>query len=662
MSASGATIGRMAALPARLSGDQIVALMFTDIEGSTRLAQRLGPAWPEALQRHRATARAAFARHAGREVGTEGDSFFVVFQDPLEAVEAAVELQVDLESAESAAGERVRTRIGVHVGPVSEKDGAFHGVEVHRAARIAAGGHGGQVLLSEAARTLIGDRLPPAFAIRDLGRYRLKDFDVAQTIFELSAPGMAPDFPRLRLGALALTNLPSPRTSFVGRAREIAELRDLLATQHLVTLVGVGGTGKTRLMLEVSADILTSQPDGIWLVELAAITDGGLVADEVSRVLGVQEEPGRASIETVAGYLRSKSLVLLLDNCEHLIRAAADLVDHLLTACPGLVVLASSREALGVSGEAVFQVLSLPFPAQIHDADGQGLDATSGLDAVATSDAARLFVERARAVVPSFSITPSNAAAVAEICHRLDGIPLAIELAAARMNLMSVEEIAAGLDHQFRLLTGGHRTSLPRQQTLQASIDWSWHLLPGEDQRFLAQLSVFAGGWTLVAAAAVTNGGIDGAGLSPPPEGSEARFRTLDALSRLADRSLVHVEHSDVTRFAMLETIRQYARDRLIEAGGSADLRDRHLDFFLALAVDAESRLRGPEMIAATEQIDVEADNVRAALEWAFESIYREGVPLVRGTGELLEIPRIRSRGDGPPETGRRPRRGPARQ
>jgi predicted ATPase len=400
----------------------------------------------------------------------------------------------------------------------------------------------------------------------------------------------------------------------------MAQLRDLLAPQRLVTLVGVGGTGKTRLMLEVGADVLASQRDGVWLVELAALSDGGLVADEVARVLGVQEEPGRPSIETVTDYLRSKSLVLLLDNCEHLISAAADLVDRLLKACPGLMVMASSREALGIPGEAVFQVLSLPFPVPTPKADEHGQEVTTGLDEVASSDAVRLFVERARAVVPSFSITASNAAAVAEICHRLDGIPLAIELAAARMNLMSVEEIVAGLDHRFRLLTGGYRTSVPRQQTLQASIDWSWHLLPDEDRRFLAQLSVFAGGWTLDAATAVTNGGVFGAGPSLPAEASEARFRTLDALSRLADRSLIHVEHSDVTRFAMLETIRQYARDRLVEADESTLLRDRHLAFFLAVAVDAESRLRGRDMKSALERIDVEIDNLRAALEWAFDA------------------------------------------
>ena len=613
----------MVAATARAPGDQIVALLFTDIEGSTRLARRLGPAWEETLERHRAIARAAFAHHGAGEVATEGDSFFVVFQDPLDAVQAAVELQVNLDLVEWPAGARVRIRIGIHTGAVTASDGEYHGVEVHRAARIAAGGHGGQVLLSEAALSLIGDRLPSEFTVRDLGRYRLKDFDVPQTIFQLNAPGIAADFPRLRLRPLPLTNLPSHRTSFVGRVREIAELRELLTKYRLVTLVGVGGTGKTRLMLETSIDVLETQPDGIWLVELSAINAEGLVADEIARVLGVQEQPGRRSIETVGDFLRSKSLLLLLDNCEHLITTAADLVDRLLSACPGLVVMASSREALAIPGEAVFQVLSLPFPAAVASPDEHERGDPGWLDEITKSDAVRLFIERATAVLPSFSLDSSNARAVVEICHRLDGIPLALELAAARMKVLSAEEIAAGLHDRFRLLTGGNRTSLPRQQTLQALIVWSWQLLSDDDRRFLARLSVFAGGWTLEAAESVTNLGVGDVSFGPAsdlPEDPEARYRTLDSLSRLVDRSLIGVEHSDATRFGVLETIRQYARDRLIEAGESSVLRDRHLDFFLAVAVDAESRLRGPDMVPALQRLDTEIENLRAALEWSFES------------------------------------------
>jgi predicted ATPase/class 3 adenylate cyclase len=613
----------MVAGTAETSGDRIVGLLFSDIEGSTRLAQRLGAAWLGALEQHRSLARAAFANHHGHEVATEGDSFFVVFGDPLNAVEAAAELQSSLEGGEWPAGGQIRVRIGIHAGPVTARDDGYVGVEVHRAARIAAGGHGRQVLLSEAARAIVGDRLPTTFALRELGRYRLKDFDVPQTVFQLDAPGITRDFPPLRLAALALTNLPPRRTSFVGRAREVAELRQLLTTDRLVTLVGVGGTGKTRLMLEVGAELLDRHRDGVWLVELAAVKDGGLVADEIARTLGVQAEPGRTAADTVTAFLRSKSFLLLVDNCEHLLNASADLVDHLQSTCAGLMVMASSREALGIPGEVVFQVPSLAFPAAVPAPDEHEQGEPGWLDGIMASEAVRLFSERARAVLPSFSVTSANASAVAEICRRLDGIPLAIELAAARMNVLSAEEIAAGLNDRFRLLTGGRRTALPRQQTLQALIDWSWQLLSGADRAFLARLSVFAGGWTLAASTAVADlGGREAnAAWTHDRDGDrDAPFRTLDTLSRLVDRSLIHVERERAPRFGMLETIRQYARDRLVEAGGAGTIRDLHLDFFLALALDAAPRLRGPDMLSALERLDPEIDNLRAALEWSFET------------------------------------------
>ena len=577
----------------------------------------------EALDRHRSIARAAFAGHGGREIGTEGDSFFVVFHDPLEAVEAAAELRAGLDQAEWPAGGRIQVRIGIHAGPVTAHGDGYVGPEVHRAARIAAGGHGGQVLVSESARAMIADRLPSAYALRDLGRYRLKDFDVAQTIFQLDAAGAAKDFPPVRLAAFALTNLPGQRTSFVGRAREMAELRRLVTANRLVTLVGVGGTGKTRLMLQLGQDLGDRHPDGVWLVELAALTDPQLVANEVARILGAPEAPGRPPTDIVIAFLGSKSFLLFLDNCEHLITAAADLVDRLLTSCPNLVIMASSREALGIPGEAVFQVPSLGIPPADPGLD-VGQEAASGwLEEITSSEAVRLFIDRALVVRPSFSVTAANAVAIAEICRRLDGIPLAIELAAARVNVMSAAEIRSGLDDRFRLLTGGKRTALPRQQTLQALIDWSWQLLSDDDRRFLARLAVFSGGWTLAAAAVVTTNDDRGATRDGPPDGVQdqaALMPTLDSMSRLVERSLVQVEHGDETRYAMLETIRQYARDRLFEMGDADAVRDRHLDVFLALAVDAAALLRGPDMLSALGRLDVDIDNVRAALEWSFGS------------------------------------------
>lgn len=615
---------------------RIAGLLFSDIEGSTRLAQRLGIAWAEALERHRSIARVAFAHHGGREIGTEGDSFFVVFSDPLEAVEAAAELQAGLDHAEWQAGDPIRVRIGIHAGPVTAHGSGYVGPEVHRAARIAAGGHGGQVLVSESARAMIGDRLPPGLALRELGRYRLKDFDAAQTIFQLDFAGAAPDFPPVRLAAVALTNLPAQRTSFVGRVRETAELRELVGAHRLVTLVGVGGTGKTRLMLELGQDLGDRNPDGIWLVELAALTEPQLVASEVARILGAPEAPGRTPTDAAIAFLGSKSLLLLLDNCEHLIRAVADLVDRLLTSCPNLVVMASSREALGIPGEAVFQVPSLAIPPGDPAPDAGQRTASGWLDEIIASEAVRLFIDRATVVRPSFSVTSANVVAVVEICRRLDGIPLAIELAAARVNVMSAAEIRSGLDDRFRLLTGGKRTALPRQQTLQALIDWSWQLLSEDDRHFLARLSVFSGGWTLGAAAVVTKSGDRGTNSDGPSDGGQDRGAVVpivDPMSRLVERSLVQVEHGDPTRYSMLETIRQYARDRLIESGDAGDVRDRHLDFFLALTVDAAALLRGPEMLSALDRLDLEIDNVRAALEWSFGSHLEKALRLSHALG-----------------------------
>ena len=381
---------------------------------------------------------------------------------------------------------------------------------------------------------------------------------------------------------------------------------------RLVTLIGVGGTGKTRLMRQVAADLLGRRADGVWLVELAPVASPDLIVREVGRALGVPDEAGQPILDTLVDFLRSKSLVLLLDNCEHVIGAAADLVVALLTSCPKVAVLATSREALGVDGERVFQVPSLALPDPIGADDEHEERREAWSQDLAAIDAVRLFVDRASAVQSSFSLTPSNAAAIVEICRRLDGIPLAIELAAARITHLSPGEIALGLGDRFRLLTGGRRSAVPRQQTLQALIDWSWDLLSETDRSLLRRLSVFAGGCTLEAAAAVTT--------RDETADQGALPDTRDGLGRLVDRSLVVAERGDATRYRLLETIRQYAGDQLTAAGEVTATRDRHLAFFLDLALQAERGLRGPEMVAWLRRIDPEADNLRAALEWSFDA------------------------------------------
>ena len=595
-----------------------VAFLFTDIEGSTHLARSLPDDYESLLERHRLILREAFTRHAGFEVGTEGDSFFVAFGSPLNALRAAAEGQRALTAAEWPSGADLRVRMGLHLGEATRREGDYVGLEVHRAARVAAAGHGGQVLVSQAMAAVLGDRLPEELALRELGEFRLKDFDAPAHLYQLIGPGLRAEFPGLRSVGAELTNLPSQLTSFVGRERELAQLGALAEVHRLVTLIGTGGTGKTRLMLQLAAELLGRRGDGVWLVELAPVASPDLIVGEVARALGVRDEPGRAVLDTLVDFLRSKSLVLLLDNCEHVIGAAADLVDRLLASSPSLAVLASSREALGVAGETVFQVPSLVVPGPIGEGEGHDEPAAGWFEETAATDAVRLFVDRASAVLSSFSLTPANAPAVVEICRRLDGIPLAIELAAARVTHLSAQEIARGLGDRFRLLTGGRRSAVPRQQTLQALIDWSWDLLTETDRRLLGRLSVFAGGCTLEAAAAVTrlHGGDGGAG----DDEANALLDTLDGLGRLVDRSLVVADQSGATRYRLLETIRQYAGDRLAGAGEVSSMRGRHLAFFLDLAVQARLALRGPEMVTWLGRLDSESDNLRTALEWSFEA------------------------------------------
>jgi non-specific serine/threonine protein kinase len=397
-------------------------------------------------------------------------------------------------------------------------------------------------------------------------------------------------------------NLPRQLTSFIGREREIAEVKRLLSTIYLLTLTGSGGCGKTRLALQVAADLVEEYSNGVWLVELASLSDPSLVPQAVARALDVSEQPGRPLTETLSDFLRPKSLLLMLDNCEHLIEACARLSEDLLHACPNLKILATSREALGIAGETPWRVpsLSLPDPQRLKSIEASVLT---------QYEAVRLFIDRAATVLPSFTVTNKNASVVAQICCRLDGIPLAIELGAARVKVLSVEQIADRLDDRFRLLTGGSRTAIPRHQTLLATIDWSYDLLSEAERALLRRLSVFAGGWTLPAAEAVCVGeGIEG-------------HEILDLLTRLVDKSMVMVvEHSGEARYRLLETIRQYGRDKLLEAGEESVLGKKHLEWFLALTEEAEPKLNGPDQVLWLERLEPEHDNLRAALGWSLRS------------------------------------------
>ena len=560
-------------------------------------------------------------RSGGTVVKTTGDGMLAVFERPEAALLAAVDAQHALAQHTWPVSEPLRVRMAVHSGSAEMRDGDFFGPALNRAARMLALGHGRQVLVSGSTASLVADDLPPATELIDRGEHALRDLARREHVYQLVAPGLARDFPPLRSSLRPQSNLPEQATSFVGRERELADVARLLGASRVVALVGVGGTGKTRLALQAAADRLDRHPDGAWLVELAPLTDPGLVEQAVARALRVQELPGQPLVDTLVDFLRGKELLLLLDNCEHLIAAAADLAERMLTSCPRLQLLATSREPLGLAGEAVYAVpsLGLPDPPDRLEGDAEG----GALATIARAEAVRLFVERAAATLPSFTLDVANADAVVEICRRLDGIPLALELAAARINVLSAAEIAQGLGDRFRLLTGGRRTAVPRQRTLQAMIDWSWDLLVEEDRRLLRRLSVFAGGWTLEAAAEVTADRQASQAAQRAPghgAGDGGRLETLDELGRLVDRSLVVVEHEATTRYRMLETIRQYAGDQLNASGETVALRDRHLAYFRRLALQAGRELEGPDMVTWLGRLDAEVDNIRTALDWAFET------------------------------------------
>jgi predicted ATPase/class 3 adenylate cyclase len=578
-----------------------VTFLFTDIEGSTTLLQRLGDRrYAEVLAEHQRLLRATFAEGNGQEVDTQGDAFLVAFSRARDAVATAVVAQQSLMKHTWPDGASLRVRMGLHTGEPLSESGSYVGLDVHRAARIGTAGHGGQILLSQAVGVLAVPDLPPGVSLRDLGSHRLKDLREPEHLFQVVHPDLATDFPPLKSLDVLLNNLPRQLTSFVGRGQEMAEVKRLLGAARLVTLTGSGGAGKTRLALQAAADVVEGYPDGVWLAECAPIADPVLVPKTVASALNVPEQPGREMIETLVAALRPKALLLVLDNCEHLLAACANLAAALLRACPGVRILATSREGLDVPGEILWRVPSLSVPEDIRHLPPSG--------ELVLYDAVRLFVDRAAATAPGFTVTTENAPAVVQVCQHLDGIPLAIELAAARVKVLAVEQIAVRLDDRFRFLIGGGRIVLPRHQTLRAAIDWSYHLLSETERVLLRRLSVFARGWTLEAVESVCAGE------------SVETTAILDLLTSLVDKSLVLAEtQRGDARYRLLETVRQYARDRLREAGEEAEVRTRHRAWCLTLAEQADAELRGPRQRIWLDRLEVEHDNLRSALAWSAE-------------------------------------------
>lgn len=572
-----------------------VTFLFTDIEGSTKLWERYPEAMKTALARHDSLLRQAVKSSSGQVIKSTGDGIYAVFEAASDGAAAGLRAQqaLDAEAWDELKPSRVKVRMGLHTGEAERREGDYFGGTLNRAARLMSAAHGGQILVSNAAAELLHDQLPLDANLRDLGEHRLKDLVRPEHVFQLMHPAIAGEFPPIMSVDSFPNNLPVQLTSFVGRERELGNAKQKLATARLLTLIGPGGTGKTRLALQLAADLVGTYPDGVWFIKLAPLTEPDLIPETIAAVFGVRQQMGIPLVDTLLDYLRAKETLLILDNCEHLVEACAKLTDGWLHASPNMRIVATSREALSIRGETIYGVPSLSVPAA----------AEVTAESLTHFEAVQLFLDRAVAASPRFALTDKNAAYVAQICRRLDGIPLALELAAARVNVLAPEQIASRLDDRFKLLTSGGRTTVPRQQTLRAAIDWSYEILGEAERALLRRLSVFAGGWTLEAAEAI----------SPDLD-------VLDLLTQLVNKSLVIMEAEETgTRYRMLETIRQYGRDKVMEAGEWEDLRRRHLAYFLEFGELGWTKMFNSEVYEWLPRLRADYDNFRSALEWGFE-------------------------------------------
>ncbi len=584
-----------------------VTFLFTDVEGSSRLWEQYPEAMQPALAEHDARLKSAVVANGGHVVKMRGDGLHAVFSSVTEAVKAAVAGQRALLSAswDQTIGQ-LSVRMGIHTGTAELRDGDYYGPAVNQAARVQEAGHGGQVLLSEAAAGLVRDELDETISLLNLGVHRVKDIPRPEHIFQVLADDLRREFPPLRSAIRVGSTFPAQMTTFIGREREMNQAQRMLAQARLVTLIGPGGTGKTRLALQVADKIRANYKDGVWLVELASLTEPASILPAVAGVFSLQTLSRQSYESVVEDFLHNKELLLILDNCEHLIEACAELATGFLDNAHGLQILASSRESLGVMGEIVLRVppLSLPEAPDI------------GAKALQSSEAVQLLVQRAIAAQPNFQLTDENAQAIAQICRRLDGIPLALELAAARFRLFTPQQVAERLTDRFKLLTGGGRTAVPRQQTLQALIDWSYDLLSSEEQTLFRRLSVFAGGWSYEAAEAI---------------GEDLDVLTL--MDHLVSKSLVQVEAEGSTaRYRYLETIRHYARQRLFAAGEGEETRDRHLAHYTELAEEIEKALGGPGSEELTTRVLLESDNFSQAIDWGLGRDDEAVINILAGT------------------------------
>jgi predicted ATPase/class 3 adenylate cyclase len=586
-----------------LTTRQNFTFLFTDIERSSELWETHPQAMGRALAQHDTLLRDVFEEHGGHIFKTVGDAFCVAYPNTRDSVNAAIATQRALAAAAWEETGPLRVRIAVHQGEAEQRDNDYFGPTLNRVARVLSVGHGGQTLLTHVAADSVRETLPSEVSLRDLGERRLKDLRQPERIFQIVVHDLPDNFPPLRSLEVLPNNLPAQVTSFIGRDREMAEIKRLFPTTRLLTLTGPGGTGKTRLSVQIAADLLDQFPHGVWLVELSTVSDPALIPEAMINAIGIREVLDREPLTTLVEALRTRQLLLVLDNCEHLIADCARIASTLLRSCPQVKVIASSREALNVEGETIWALAPLTMPD--FRRDEPLLDA----DQIAQLEAVQLFVERATAVRPDFRLTSENAALIARICWRLDGLPLAIELAAARVKLLPLAQILERLDDRFRLLTGGSRSALPRQQTLGALIDWSYDLLSDPERILLRRLSVFVAGRTLEMAEAVC--AVDGLD----------RRDIFDLLCSLADKSLLVVETAPngETRYTMLESIWDYADDKLMQHGEGPLFSRRHLDFFVTFAETAEPHLFGADQKQWLDRLALEQPNLNRALRTSLD-------------------------------------------
>jgi predicted ATPase/class 3 adenylate cyclase len=618
-----------------------VTFLFTDLEGSTRLWDQEPEVMRLALARHDEIVRRAVSAHSGHVVKGRGDGVHAVFAIADAAVRAAIDCELAMDAEAWTLSEPLQARIGIHTGAAELRDGDYFGSAVNRAARLEAIAHGGQILCSQATTDLARDMEAEGVAFVDLGEHRLRDLSRAERVFQVRAPGLQSGFAPLASVDTFPGNLPVQLTSFIGRESEIASLVETLDTNRFVTLIGAAGCGKTRLALQVGAETIGQFPDGVWLVELAALSDPALLLNAVAASLGIGDPTGggagfgggsqlgvaRPLEVVVLEHLRFRNTLVILDNCEHMLGTCAHLVDHVLHECLAVRILATSREPLGVAGEATRRVPSLSVPDPARPPPPERL---------VDYEAVRLFLDRATLRVGGLRMTANDAPAIAQICCRLDGIPLAIELAAARVKVLSPQDIAARLDDQFQLLTGGSRTALKRHQTLRAAVDWSYQLLTPAEQALLARLSVFAGSFSLAAVEAVCNDD------AVPVE------QVLDVLEHLVDRSLVDTETTQSgVRCRLLESIRQYGRERLVDFGDGQTWLARHRDFFAEFAASAQRGLWGPEQGRWLTVVQADLENVRAAIDWSLACNDNESALRIATTLDAFWIGRLSNNREG---------------